>query len=393
MNTFLSSIRVALLVVILFVTTCCVVGGEDPTQSTTVSTTELSDDDAAPVATSSQCKSWVLVTGGTGRTGLVAIQQLLSDRKEGFCVRVLTRNVTKAQGLLKGYDTSAAGGGDFTRLDFVSADLGNAQDIAKSFEGISVQHILYAAGGEQADWNAVNRVGLWNMAEQAVQHKVESMVVISAAWVTKPYSIAGLLFNWLYNSRPMALHLQGELLMQRAVMNAAAAAKGHSMNYVIIRAGRLVSDEEYDAVPENPKGISMAQGDSYLFLGPAGQPGMSTSQLGKAIVGAMHVQGKYTVEMTCGDLDPLSSGNAYTSMEQDDVAYLKKMFENPAWEQDIMNLQEQAVRNLQAATVAIVIGELSLIWKFGVLWGIAYATGINIALQQVYYHVVSNISV
>lgn len=224
----------------------------------------------------------VLVVGATGRVGTMVSNRLL---QEGFCIRALSRNATKAKETLD------------SKIEVVVGHLGDGISVAKAFSsGTPVNHVVFAAGGEQADFDAVNNRGVAECAQEAVKAGTQSMVVISSAWVSKPYSLASILFNSLYPYWPMARHLQGENVLRNA-------AHGSSLNYVILRAGRLRPDEEFPLSPD--RGLLYEQGDSFTFFNhPAGNPGMCNTQLVKATLTAMKVKGQYTVEVTDGDIDP-----------------------------------------------------------------------------------------
>ena len=65
-------------------------------------------------------------------------------------------------------------------------------------------------------------------------------MLISTAWATRPYTIGSLLFNSMYlDTVPMASHYLGEQALQKA------AATNREMNYVVLRAMGLNSDENY----------------------------------------------------------------------------------------------------------------------------------------------------
>jgi nucleoside-diphosphate-sugar epimerase len=307
--------------------------------------------------TSHECEGrLVLVTGGSGHTGTLATQLLL---KRGFCVRVFTRNEQKARKkldlILNDYESQY-------HIEFAEGELGDGVSVQKeAFRPraesgkVSVSHVVFAAGGEQADFDAVNHRGVAECALEAVRVGATSMVVISAAWVTKPYSVASLLFNSVYPSLPMALHLQGEDTLRQA------SSADPAFNYVIIRAGRLVGDEEY---PEDgPKGLTLAQGDSFSFFGPAGLPGMCHTQLAHAVVTALQVKGKYTVEMTSGEMDADDSNSAYQELVQDGSVRTTS-------DTDIARLHARAVSDLYNALLTLGVGGILLVigigWKRGI---------------------------
>lgn len=276
-------------------------------------------EDEAPPTPPNPCEGrMALVTGGTGQVGGLVTQRLLA---ENYCVRVLTRNETKAKEKL---------GGD--RIEIVVGQLGDdGISVAKAFEGPApVSHVIFTAGGEDADFDAVNNRGVAECARalQASSAAKKSMVVISAAWVSKPYSMASILFNALYDNFPMAKHLQGEDVLRKT------AAESKGFHYAILRAGRLVSDEEYP--DKGAKGLLYQQGDSFFFFGPAGSPGISYTQLAESVMTAMKIEKKVTVEITGGitDVDDTSiyaefrEDNALDIVPYDDV---EKYHANALW--------------------------------------------------------------
>ena len=242
------------------------------------------------------------VTGATGSLGGMATHRLLD---ENFCVRILTRNATKTQEKF---------GDTYRKIDVVVGQLGDGTSVEQAFarHGPAISHVVFTAGGEEADFDMVNNLGVAECAQalhSSSSATKKSMVVISAAWVSKPYSLASILFNSLYDKLPMAVYLQGEDVLRKV------AADYDSFSYVILRAGRLVPDNDYPV--DSSKGLLFAQGDTFFFWGPAGAPGMCHGQLTNAVITAMQVEGKITVEVTGGTTDPHDVA-VYTGLRQDD---------------------------------------------------------------------------
>jgi len=247
------------------------------------------------------------------------------------------------------------------RLDFVEGTLGDGVSVPKAFESsqrfgadTAVSHVVFIAGGEDADFDAVNRRGVAECAKQAAEAGSESMVVVSAAWVSKPYSLASVLFNSLYDDLPMSKHLQGEDTLREI------GREHPSLNYVVLRAARLVPDDEYH--PDAANGLWIAQDDNFAFFGPAGNPGMSQTLLARSVVTAMKVKGKYTVQITSGSILP------------DDVAIYGTLVQDSASStlvtpEEIDRWHQQAVTDLTVMFASICVGTLVLFvllgWKLG----------------------------
>ncbi|CAB9496147.1 expressed unknown protein [Seminavis robusta] len=105
----------------------------------------------------------------------------------------------------------------------------------------------------------------------------------------------------------MARHWQGERALQAATANS-------NINYVILRAGKLVPDHEFPS--DAPTGLTYGQGDAFWFFGVAGIPGMCNTQLARSVRTAMKVQGQYTVEVTGGTTDA-NDPKAFLALQQD----------------------------------------------------------------------------
>ena len=107
--------------------------------------------------TSTKCQEGlVLITGGTGNIGSLTTKMLL---KQGFCVRILTRNTTKANEKFANLFVNEQ---HTDGLEFVRGDLGdNGASVKRAFEATAsldnanVSHLVFAAGGDDADFDAV----------------------------------------------------------------------------------------------------------------------------------------------------------------------------------------------------------------------------------------------
>jgi uncharacterized protein YbjT (DUF2867 family) len=296
-----------------------------------------------------------LLTGATGRTGQLVTNMLLD---QGYHVRIFCRDESKAKKL---FDES-----NNPNIQYCQGDLGNPKDIEFAFSSSSqpLTHVIFMAGGEGADYRCVNYQGLAAFCQQTVQcETIRQLVVISAAWTTRPYSIASLLFNGLYpDTVPMASHFLGEQALRQAV-----ASAGNKLNYVILRAGGLNSDDRYaEKHPEAAKnGLTYQQGDTFEFLGIAGRPGMSRSQLANAVVTAATKapNGRYTVEVTGSGSTTWTDGSTYNNLKQDDQSSTYK-------EDELYAIHTQAVQQLKTTAIAASVGGIGLIGIFGLFPGL-----------------------
>jgi uncharacterized protein YbjT (DUF2867 family) len=300
-----------------------------------------------------------LLTGATGRTGQLVTNMLLD---QGYHVRIFCRDESKAKKLFDEINPNPN-----PNIQYCQGDLGNPKDIESAFSSSSqpLTHVVFMAGGEGADYRCVNYQGVAAVCQQAVQcETIRQLVVISAAWNTRPYSIASLLFNGLYpDTVPMASHFLGEQALRQAV-----ASAGNKLNYVILRAGGLNSDDNYaEKYPEAAKnnGLTYQQGDTFKFLGIAGRPGMSRSQLANAVVTAATKapNGRYTVEVTGSGSTAWTDGSTYNNLKQDDQSSTCK-------EDELYAIHTQAVQQLKTTAIAASVGGIGLIGIFGFFPGL-----------------------
>ncbi len=319
-----------------------------------------------------------LLTGATGRTGQLVTNLLL---ERGYDVILFCRDEVKAR---QNFHKEAKEEYKYNKICFVQGDISCPEDVQNAFHlnhqqsndqlvttlttsTISPTHVVFMAGGEGADYRTVNYKGVATFAEIAAEcDTVQNFVVISTAWDTKPYSIASLLFNSIYKDTvPMASHYLGE----QALRNASTSSKGKKFNYVILRAGGLNSDENYaKKYPEAAgKGLTYDQGDEFEFFGFAGRPGMARSQLANAVVSAMNVDGRYTVEVTGSGATPLDDSSVYQTLTQDSTAF---SLVPTSQEESIMRIHTQAVEQLKLTAIAASFGGLVLIGVFGWVQGI-----------------------
>ena len=315
-----------------------------------------------------QPRPFALITGATGRTGKIVTKLLLD---QGFRVRIFCRHVQRAR-------NEAVFSNENVNVEFFQGDLGCIQDIKAAFVDTGsgnkkLTHVVFMAGGEGADYSAVNCRGVAECAKRAANcDSIRHFVVISSAWATRPYSIASLLFNSIYfDTLPMASHYLGEQALRRA----AATGPSRNLNYVILRAGGLNSDDRYaQKYPEASKmGLTYQQGDTFKFLGIAGRPGMSRTQLANAVVSAVDVEGRYTVEVTgSGTVDP-EDASIYQLLVQDE-----ECDGNSAMDQtSILTIHKQAVMNLRYAVMTTSALAIASIILLGWIQGFALVFALN----------------
>lgn len=299
------------------------------------------------------------LTGASGRTGEIVAKLLHS---QGFQLRIFCRDEQKARAI---FDK------EMSNIQYIQGDLNSKEDIQMAFEKCHeppLTHIVFMAGGEEADYRAVNYLGVAECAKLAAKYStIKNFVLISSAWATKPFSIASLLFNSIYpDTVPMASHYLGEQALRRA-----SAASTHTLNYAILRAGGLNSDENYakkypDAVG---KGLTYNQGDSFTFLGVAGRPGMARSQLAHAVASAANVNGQYTVEVTGSGVISIDDSSIYGKMTQDDIV-TANLSSPQDEERIIMTAHTQAVQLLKQTAILASLGAVGSILVFGWVQGL-----------------------
>mmetsp|Transcript_5410 Transcript_5410/g.9705 ORF Transcript_5410/g.9705 Transcript_5410/m.9705 type:complete len:341 (-) Transcript_5410:213-1235(-) len=288
-----------------------------------------------------------LLTGATGRTGQLVTNLMLD---QGFRCNIFCRNEQRAREIFHGK----------SNIEFFQGELINHDDIQAAFDNAKKQHlshVVYMAGGDNIDYKCVNYQAVAAFAEEAA--KCETMrhfVVVSTAWATKPYSIASLLFNSMYiDTVPMASHYLGEQAVRKA------ASMNENLNYVVLRATGLNSDENY--AKKYPDAVSMEltyqQGDNFDFFGIAGKPGMSRNQLANAIVSAVNVEGRYTVEVTGSGTVERTDSSVYERLIQDEAEVTLNA------EDEIYDAHVVAVKRLKnTATTASLTG-IALVGLFG----------------------------
>jgi nucleoside-diphosphate-sugar epimerase len=331
-----------------------------------------------------QPRPFALITGATGRTGKIVTELLL---EQGFRVRIFCRDLQRARN-----EAAFSNGEENVNVEFFQGDLGCIEDIRAAFVDAGsgdnkLTHVVFMAGGEGADYRAVNSRGVAECAQQAVNCvSIRHFVVISSAWATRPYSIASLLFNSIYfDTLPMASHYLGEQALRRAAGN----GPSRNLNYVILRAGGLNSDDRYvQKYPEAAEmGLTYQQGDTFEFLGIAGRPGMSRTQLAKAVVSAVDIEGRYTVELTgSGTVDP-ENASIYQQLVQDEDCD-----GNSAMDQSsILTIHKQAVMNLGYVVMTFSALAIASTLLFGWIQGLVLVFALNTFVLLIWSHFFANL--
>lgn len=168
----------------------------------------------------------VLVAGATGRTGQQVVRELTAA---GYHVRALVRDAERARPLL----------GD--TVDYAIGDVRQRATIDAALQG--VRYVISAIGATRKDpANAPEFVdfhGVRNLAEAAAAAKVEQLVIISSAGVTRKDHPLNRMFD--------------NVLIWKGKGEAAVRASG--VAYTIVRPGGL--NDQPGAEP----GVRLEQGD------------------------------------------------------------------------------------------------------------------------------------
>ncbi|MCC5794338.1 MAG: SDR family oxidoreductase [Chromatiales bacterium] len=172
----------------------------------------------------------VLVTGATGRTGQLVVEQLL---EQGRTVRVLARNAEGARGLF----------GD--RVEIAVGDVRNPASLPSALEGVTgvISTIGASPRRQEPDNNpeAVDYHGTRNLVAAAVAAgSVEHFVLLTSMGVTQP--------NHILN------RVSDNVLLWKALGE--NALRFSSLDYTIVRPGGLIDE------PGGQAGIRAGQGDS-----------------------------------------------------------------------------------------------------------------------------------
>ena len=226
------------------------------------------------------------------------------------------------------------------------------------------------------------------------------MVVMSAAWVSKPYSLSSILFNSMYDNVPSAKFLQGENAL-RDVAHACQAegdagsetcsSSGVPLSYVILRSGALAADG--DAASQEEGAVHLSQTDSFSFKESG--PKLSHSQLAHAAVEALKVQGKYTVEVS-GSGNGKTATSSYQGLSQDDDVNFNRYYSmnrtTTVSAQYIEQMHAKAVADFYNVIFTLLVGTVLLVGLLGVTRGLALSMTLYLLTTILWMTFLSNLT-
>ena len=188
----------------------------------------------------------VLVAGATGRTGQLVVRELAAA---GYRVRALVRDADRARPVL----------GD--RVDYAAGDVRQRATIDAALKG--VRYVISTVGATRKDPantpEFVDFEGVRNLAEAAAEAKVERLVLVSSAGVTRKDHPLNKMFD--------------NVLMWKGKGEVAVRASG--VAYTIVRPGGL-NDQ-----PAAETRVRLEQGDR-------GTGFVSRADVARVCVAALH---------------------------------------------------------------------------------------------------------
>ena len=172
----------------------------------------------------------VLVVGASGRTGRLAVAQLM---RLGIETRAMTRNVDRAR--------EKAG----SRFDWVEGDVSDPASLVAPVAGVSYVVAAMAASFRDPTNSpqSVDHQGVVNLVNAARKAGVSKLVLISSMGVTRSETIE-------------SEYMQG---MLKAKLAGEDYLRESGIPYTIIRPGGLTDD------PPNLKALALTQGDKAPF--------------------------------------------------------------------------------------------------------------------------------
>lgn len=180
----------------------------------------------AMLAGSSQAADLVLVAGATGGTGQQVVREL---KAAGYTVRALVRDPVAARGVL----------GD--GVEYAQGDVRNRESLDAALKG--VRYAISAIGATRKDPangpEFVDFQGVRNLAEAAAAAKLDQLVVVSSAGVTREDHPLNKMFD--------------NVLIWKGRGEQAVRASG--VPYTIVRPGGLTDK------PGGQAGVRLEQGD------------------------------------------------------------------------------------------------------------------------------------
>eukprot|EP00597_Dinobryon_sp_UTEXLB2267_P004033 CAMPEP_0170076872 /NCGR_PEP_ID=MMETSP0019_2-20121128/13804_1 /TAXON_ID=98059 /ORGANISM="Dinobryon sp., Strain UTEXLB2267" /LENGTH=332 /DNA_ID=CAMNT_0010288865 /DNA_START=123 /DNA_END=1121 /DNA_ORIENTATION=+ len=190
----------------------------------------------------------IVVVGSGGKTGKLIVEYLA---KSGRTVRPTAREVTTKSASL--FESLPKDNDNKTLVEpIVSADVTQLASLLNALKGASAVVFAASASRKGGSAQAVDYLGVENIAKACVELKIPRLVVISSGAITKPNSLGFKITN-LFGGI-MGYKLQGENAL-RAVY--AANAANTDLSYVIIRPGGLL-----DGIAAGPAMIELNQGDT-----------------------------------------------------------------------------------------------------------------------------------
>jgi len=192
----------------------------------------------ASSSTAEGSRPTVAVVGANGRTGSLVVEALLKD---GLAKPVA---VTRS-GSWKAMDDST------NDVEVRQADVTDPSSLVAALAGVSAVVFAAAYSRGKTEPKDVDNEGLVNCAKVVLQDKIERLIVVSSASVTRPFAPVGILLNTI-GSGVLNEKLEGENRIKEML-------QGSESSYTIVRPGGLTTDPA-DGFLE----LQFNQGDTYV---------------------------------------------------------------------------------------------------------------------------------
>jgi uncharacterized protein YbjT (DUF2867 family) len=179
-------------------------------------------------------RQFILVAGGSGRTGRYVVHRL---QDQGLRFRALTRNLEEAR----------SRGGDATaNVDWMETDVRDPAAVEAAMSGVDM--VISVIGANQVEGSNsaefVDYGGVKNLVDAAVKHKVKHFVLLTAIGVTDP-------------DHPFNKATKGALGWR---FKGEEYLRASGLVYTIVRPGGLTNE------PAGQKGLRIVQGDDWRPL-------------------------------------------------------------------------------------------------------------------------------